>query len=115
MSRSGRFDNPLAGLDLTAIAATTKHPVMELPLISVMRPEIALILQQIMQIHTVGSFLTAWRDPRNHRSIEQIFDTPEQARHAAAVCATWLGVQVRPVHVSTAPWWLCDDHAQLDA
>jgi hypothetical protein len=100
---------------MSRLGTIEKHPVMGLPLTSVMRPQIALILQQLMQIHTVGSFLTAWRDPKAQRGIEQVFDSPQQARHAAAVCATWLGVQVRPVHAATAAWWSCDEQPQLDA
>jgi len=57
-----------------------------------MRDDIALPLQHVLQIYTVGALLTAWRSPKNHRSIEQVFDSPQQARHAVAVCATWLGV-----------------------
>lgn len=76
-----------------------------------MRSEIALPLQHVLHLYTVGSFLSAWRNPKNHKSIEQVFDSPEQARHAVAVCAAWLGV---PTHATTGPisdWWAGDERA----
>jgi hypothetical protein len=85
--------------------------IRQLPLSHVMRPEIALTLQHILSIYTVGSLLDAWRSPKSQRSIEQVFETPEQARHAIATCATWLGVQwdgMRPA--DSGGWWM-DDRA----
>jgi hypothetical protein len=83
----------------------SKNPVLELPIDQVMRPEIALPLQHVLKIYTVGNFLDAWRSPRSQKSIEQIFDTPQQARHAAATCAGWLGVKT-PVAPNPVPaWW----------
>ena len=67
--------------------ANMKNPVLALPLTDVMRPEIALPLQQVLNLYTVECFLRAWQSPKSQRSIEQLFDTPEQARHAAATCA----------------------------
>ena len=92
-----------------------KHPVLSLPLSNVMRSEIALTLQHVMQLHTVGAFLNAWRNPKNHKSLEQIFDTPQQARHAAAVCATWLGIQSNVSHEVAGAWWAGDDRQVVDA
>jgi hypothetical protein len=92
-----------------------KHPVLSLPLSRVMRPEIALTLQHVLQLFTVGSFLNAWRNPKNHKSIEQVFDTPQQARHAAAVCATWLGVSSTVSHAAAGAWWAGDDRQVSDA
>ena len=69
-----------------------------------MREEIALPLH-VMNIYTVGGFLKAWRSPKNHKMIEQIFDTPQQARHAAATCAAWLGVKTRAEHHNVGGWW----------
>ena len=40
-----------------------KHPVLDVPLTDVFRPEIALSLQHLMKIYTVGSFLRAWGEP----------------------------------------------------
>jgi len=74
-----------------------------------MRPEIALPLQHVLQLYTVGSLLKAWRNPKNHKSIEQVFDSPQQARHAIAVCAAWLGVQSLAAPNTVAAWW--DDRA----
>src|SRR5947209_7732057 len=92
-----------------------RHPVLSLPLDHIMRPEIALTLQHVLQLYTVGSFLNAWRNPKNHKSIEQVFDTPQQARHAAAVCATWLGVPSSISLQVSGAWWAGDDRQPLDA
>lgn len=83
----------------------SKNPVLDLPLHEVMRPEIALTLQHVLQLYTVGSFLHAWRSPKNQKSIEQVFDTPQQARHAAAVCATWLGIPTPAANGVAGAWW----------
>jgi len=85
------------------------NPILDLPLGQVMRPEIAMILQQVLQIYTVGNFLSAWRNPRNHKSIEQIFDSPQQARHAATVCATWLGASIPNTSHINGAWWPVDE------
>lgn len=82
-----------------------KNSVLDLPLGEVMRWEIALTLQDVLQIYTVGNLLHAWRSPRNQRSIEQIFDSPKQARHAVAICAAWLGVQTLAAHETVPAWW----------
>jgi hypothetical protein len=88
-----------------------KNPILSVPLTEVMRPQIALPLQHVMRIYTVGGFLQAWASPKNHRSIEQIFDSPEQARHAAAVCAAWLGARsaFTPVPFLVGGWWRSDE------
>jgi len=51
------------------------------------------------------NFLSAWRNPKSQKSIEQCFETPQQARHAAATCAAWLGVGVPPTAGPVAAWW----------
>ena len=93
-----------------------KNPVLNLPLTNVMRPEIALPLQQILHLYTVGQFLRAWRNPRNHSSIEQVFDSPEQAHNALTVCAAWVGVRTS---VANNPdvgfWWPEDQPASVQA
>jgi hypothetical protein len=68
-------------------------------------------LQQVLQLYTVGGFLRAWASPRNQKSIEQLFDTPGQARHAAAVCAAWLGARsaFTPAPSTACGWWRADD------
>src|SRR6266478_7866252 len=78
------------------IKAMTRNPILGLPLNEVMRSDIALPLQQVLKVYTVGNFLSAWRNPKSQKSIEQCFETPQQARHAAATCAAWLGVGVPP-------------------
>jgi len=93
------------------MSSTGRNPILDLPLTAVIRQEIALPLQQILNLQTVGNLLNAWRSPRNHRSIEQLFDSPQQARNAVAVCATWLGVQMKPQHNPSMGWWRSDDEA----
>jgi hypothetical protein len=85
-----------------------KNPILALPLSTVMRSEIALPLQHMLKIYTVGCLLRAWRSPRNHKSIEQLFDSADQARHAVATCAAWLGVQTQASHEPVRAWWLGD-------
>ena len=93
----------------------SKNPILDVPLSTFMRPEFALPLQQMFQLHTVGNLLKAWRSPKNHRSIEQVFDTPEQARHAVAVCATWLGVTMMAAPKPVTPWWAGDERPVMSA
>jgi len=93
----------------------SRNPVLDLPLSQVMRSEIALTLQHVMQIYTVGNFLQAWRNPNNHKSIEQVFDNPQQAGHAAATCAHWLGIKTIASPESVAGWWRADEHPALNA
>ncbi len=87
---------------------TSRNPILDLPLSEVMRSEIALTLQHVLKLHTVGSLLNAWRNPKNHRSIEQVFDSPQQARHAVAVCAAWLGVHTVAAPNPVSEWWPSD-------
>jgi len=93
----------------------SKHPVLDLPLAAVIRQEIALPLQHVLQLYTVGSLLKAWRNPKNHRGIERVFDTPEQARNAVAVCANWLGVQTLVGHEPVPAWWPGDERVPVGA
>ena len=90
------------------------NPILDIPLTDVMRSEIALPLQQVLQLYTVGNFLSAWRNPRNHKSIEQVFDTPQQARHAASICAAWLGAQMPATPGGVTQWWQ-DDSSEYPA
>jgi hypothetical protein len=85
-----------------------KNPILSISLSAVMRTEIALPLQHMLKLYTVGCLLKAWRSPRNHKSIEQLFDSPEQARHAVATCAAWLGVQTQAAHEPVPAWWVRD-------
>jgi hypothetical protein len=86
----------------------SKNPVLNVPLSEVMRSDIALPLQHVLRVYTVGGLLSAWRNPRNHKSIEQVFETPEQARHAVSVCAAFLGIQTQAVTESVPQWWASD-------
>lgn len=85
-----------------------RNPILELSLSEVMRSEIALPLQHVLHLYTVGQFLRAWRNPRNQRSIEQVFDSPQQAHHAVAVCAAWLGVGGAIAPLAGPHWWRDD-------
>lgn len=85
------------------------NPVMNVPLAQVMRSEIALPLQHMMNLHTVGQFVRAWRMPRNQKNIEQLFETPAQARHAAAVCSTWVGATQHATPMTGQSWWISDE------
>ena len=91
------------------------NPILNIPLTNVMRSEIALSLQHVLHVYTVGNFLSAWNDPGNHKNIEQVFDSPQQARHAAAVCAAWLGVRVLAAPVNVPAWWKGDEIPVLPA
>lgn len=82
-----------------------KNVILEVPIAQVMRQEIAMPLQQMLKLYTVGDFLRAWRNPRNHRSIEQIFDSPEQARHAVTVCSAWIGMHSIACPMNVPGWW----------
>lgn len=88
---------------------------MDLPLIDVLRPEFALPLQHVMRLYTVGNFLRAWKTPKSQRSIEHIFDSPSQARHAAQVCSTWIGNSSAPTVRPVSAWWRGDDKAHAAA
>jgi hypothetical protein len=86
----------------------TKNPVLGLSLTQVMRSEIALPLQHVLQVYTVGNFLNAWRNPKSQKCIEQCFDSPQQARHAASTCAAWLGLATPPTLGPVPAWWLVE-------
>ena len=47
--------------------AVMKNVILALPLTQVMRPQIALSLQQLLKIYTVGGLLNAWKSPRSQR------------------------------------------------
>jgi hypothetical protein len=101
----------ISGLIETGPISWAEHPILSLPLSTVIKPQIALMLRHLMQLHSVGAFLNAWRDVDGQRSIEQLFDSPQQARHAVTVCATWLGLRTRPMHQIPGDWWIGDECA----
>lgn len=92
-----------------------KNVILSLPLTEVLRPEIALTLQHVLRIYTVGSLLDGWRQPKTQRSIEQVFETPQQARHAVATCATWIGSAWNNMHTVEGGWWVEDRGTGIDA
>src|SRR4051794_13978857 len=99
------------GIPWPASGAPTpmSNPIRDLPLTDIMRPQIALTLQHVLRIYTVGSLLDAWRNPKSQRSIEQVFESPQQARHAVATCAMWLGVQWDGMQrAGVGGWWTED-------
>lgn len=79
--------------------------VEALSLSSILRPEIALPLARLLHIYTVGALLARWRSPRDRESIEQLFDSPEQARQAVGVCGGWVGITARALHRPVDAWW----------
>lgn len=81
------------------------NPILRLPLERVLRPEIAIVLAQMYGLHTLGSLLSAWRDPRNREVIEKMFDTPQQAHHAVATFACWLSAGLPLALMSVREWW----------
>jgi len=89
----------------TQINPTFNHPILDLPLTDVLRPEIALSLQHVLKIYTVGSFLRAWDDPGSQRNIAGLFDSAEQAHHAATLCATWAGWTQAALPAPAVGWW----------
>jgi hypothetical protein len=93
----------------------TKNPILDLPLSQVLRPEIALVLGRAHGVFTVGGFLRAWRSPKKCQQLMSAFDTPAQARHAAATCATWLGVRSPALHTAPATWWATDTATRASA
>jgi hypothetical protein len=68
-----------------------RNPILDVPLTSLFRHDIALSLQQVLRLYTIGNLVDQWQDPRDQRRIEQLFENPDQARHAVNVCAAWLG------------------------
>ena len=94
----------------------TRNPILDISLMDIMRYEIALPLQQMMHLYTVGNFLSAWGNPHNHEKIERVFDSPEQAHHAATVCAAWLGLKIAVAHdPKLGRWWPEDRAAAIGA
>jgi hypothetical protein len=86
-----------------------RKPILDLPLHFVLRADLALPLQQVMNVYTVGQFLAAWSDPATQDHVVAVFDSPHQARQAVATCANWLGGRHTPVMLApfahTQPWW----------
>ncbi len=89
------------------------NPILDLPLSDVMRSEIALTLQHILKIHTVGNLLKAWRNAKLQKTIEQIFDSPADAQNAVATCANWLGVRTLATHQPIMGWWRDDEFSEM--
>jgi hypothetical protein len=85
------------------------NPILDVSLSTVLKPEIALTLQQVLRVYTVGNLIDAWQDPRDQRRIEQLFETPDQARHAVSVCATWLGFDTQVMRKPFGDPWLAGD------
>lgn len=82
-----------------------RHPILDLPLTQVIKTEYALPLQDVLKLYTVGNLLGAWRSLEAQKSIEDVFDTPEQAHHAIATCAAWVGFQIVAAPGPVPAWW----------
>ena len=54
----------------TTCGSRPKHPILDLPLTTVIRPRYALTLQHVLKIYTVGNLLGAWRRMDNQKTIE---------------------------------------------
>lgn len=104
----------VGGNRLRPMSGPRRH-ILDLPLDAVLRPDLALPLQQVLNLYTVGQFLLAWGDPCRQRSVAAVFDSPLQARQAVATCANWLGGRHTPVMRAdlafAQPWWQADDRA----
>jgi hypothetical protein len=88
-----------------------RNPNLDMPLTAFMRAEIALPLRQVLEIYTVGGLLSAWHSRHGQKSIEELFDSPEQARQAVAVCASWVGQQTT-LRTNVVPqWWVAEESA----
>ncbi len=89
------------------------NAILNLPLNQVVLPHIALPLQQLFNVWTVGGLLKGWTEPQQRRRIEQIFDTPAQARHAVATCAAWAGAKSAflTMQMPKGNWWQNDSPA----
>lgn len=83
--------------------------ILSLPLTCVIKSQYALPLQQVLRLYTVGNLLGAWRYPKAQKKIEDIFDSPEQAHHAIATCAAWLGFQTVAAPGPVPAWWRPED------
>jgi hypothetical protein len=86
-----------------------RNPNLDMPLTMVVRPEIALVLQKVLDLYTVGGLLEEWRTQRGQRRVEELFDTPEQARQAVAVCASWVGGQTTLSAGVVPTWWAAEE------
>jgi hypothetical protein len=86
-----------------------RNPNLDMPLTMVLKKEIALSLQRVAQIYTVGGLLEKWGKGRGQREVEELFDTPEQARQAVAVCATWVGGQTTLKTGVVTTWWAAEE------
>lgn len=96
-----------------------RQAILNLPLCAVLRQEIALPLQ-VLDVFTIGQFLGAWQEPGLREQVSAMFDSPQQARHAVAVCANWLGGRHAPVMRAGLPafgqpWWRDDAAARVGA
>ena len=81
------------------------HPILDIPLDRVLQRPFAMQLQHVLQLYTVGNLLGAWRHRECQAEIEGVFETPEQAHHAIATCAAWLGLRTVAAPGPVPPWW----------
>ena len=81
------------------------HPILDIPLNHVLQRQYAMQLQCVLQIYTVGNLLGAWRHRECQGEIEGVFETPEQAHHAIATCAAWLGLRTVAAPGPVPAWW----------
>lgn len=83
----------------------TGNAVVNLPLESVIRTDIAVPLRRVLGIYTVGDLILAWNNPRSRGRVARLFDSAVQAQHAAATCASWINPHQVPPTVADGSWW----------
>lgn len=81
------------------------HPILDWPLTRVMSAEYALPLQHVLGLYTVGNLLSAWQEATAQKSIEEIFQSPDQAHQAIATCAAWVGFRIVAAPAVVPAWW----------
>jgi len=99
-------DNPARRITVVRTRMFDRNPILDVPLTSLFRPDIALSLQQVLRLYTIGNLVDQWQDPRDQRRIEQLFENPDQARHAVNVCAAWLGFDPMVMKPPAGDPWL---------
>ena len=97
------------GVHRSSHLSRPRHPILDLPLSSVIADQYAMTLQQILKLYTVGNLLGAWQQFENQKYIEDVFNTPEQAHNAIATCAAWMGFQTVAAPKPVAAWWQHED------
>jgi len=89
-----------------------KNPVLDLPLGEIMRSEIALRLQHVLHLYTVGNFLSAWRNPRTTRASSRCSIPRNRPTTPSPSGAAWLGINVSVSNDPAGLVWPTDQKSQ---